>query len=269
MIRIGDFSKLSFVSIKALRYYDEIGLLKPVRVDDVSGYRYYSADQLPRLHRILALKDLGLNLEQIAVLLREEPSAEEIRGMLRMKQSEIEARVADEQARLGRVEAMLRQIEQEGCIPMYEVVIKKVPAVNVASVRRIIPSFASLNVLFGELMGPLFGRTRFAGPTLAIYHDIEFKESNPDVEVAIPIEGGLPQGVPAVARELPGGEMACVVHKGPYETVGEAYNAVMAWLEPNGMRIAGPVRECYLCSPGDTQNPEEYVTEIMVPVEKA
>lgn len=269
LIKIGDFSRLSFVSIKALRYYDELGLLKPVRVDDFTGYRYYSAEQLPRLHRILALKDLGLSLDQIAVLLREEPSAEQIRGMLRMKRSEIEARLAEEQGRLGRVEALLRQIEQEGRVPMYEVVLKKVPTMQVAAVRRTIPTFASIGILFGDLMGPLMGRARFAGPTLAIYHDQEFKESNPDVEVAIPIEGGLPEGVPAKARELPGGEMACLIHKGPYETIGESYNALMAWLEPNGMRITGPVRESYIHGPGDSQNPAEYVTEIQIPVAKA
>lgn len=269
MIKIGDFSRLSFVSIKTLRYYDEFGLLKPAWVDDATGYRFYSAEQLPRLHRILALKDLGLSLEQIAVMLRKEPSAEEIRGMLRMKQSEIETRVVEEQGRLARVEALLRQIEKEGKMPMYEVVVKKVPTMRVAFVRHVIPTFGSLNTLFGELFGPLMGRARFAGPPVSIYHDMEFKDVNPDVEVAVPIEGALPEDVPAKARELTGGDMACVVHHGPYDSIGEAYNAVMAWIEPNGMRIAGPVRECYLHGPGDSQNPEEYVTEIMVPVEKA
>lgn len=92
MLRIGDFSKLSLVSVKTLRYYDELGLLKPVRVDDTTGYRYYSADQLPRLHRILALKDLGLSLEQVGELLRDNLTAEEIRGMLRLKVAEVKDR---------------------------------------------------------------------------------------------------------------------------------------------------------------------------------
>jgi DNA-binding transcriptional MerR regulator len=88
MIKIGDFSKLSLVSIKTLRYYDEMGLLKPVHVDQFTGYRYYSADQLSRLHRILALKDLGFSLEQIARVLNEGVSAEQLRGMLRLRQAE-------------------------------------------------------------------------------------------------------------------------------------------------------------------------------------
>jgi len=114
MIKIGDFSRISRVPVKTLRYYDEVGLLKPVEVDRFTGYRYYSLDQLSRLNRILALKDLGFSLEQIAQLLDENLPAAQIRGMLRMKQAELQDRVREEQERLARVEARLRQIEQEG-----------------------------------------------------------------------------------------------------------------------------------------------------------
>jgi DNA-binding transcriptional MerR regulator len=114
MFKIGDFSKLSQVTVKTLRYYDELGLLKPVEVDRFTGYRYYSADQLPRLNRILALKDLGLSLEQIATLFaaRDKLTVEQMRGMLRLKQAEAQERVREEQDRLARVEARLRQIEE-------------------------------------------------------------------------------------------------------------------------------------------------------------
>ncbi|HLB47902.1 MAG TPA: helix-turn-helix domain-containing protein [Anaerolineales bacterium] len=105
MIKIGDFSKLSQATVKALRLYDEMGLLKPARVDNFTGYRYYSADQLPRLNRILALKDLGFSLEQIAQLLKDDLPVEQLRGMLKMKRAEIEQRLEDEQERLTRVEA--------------------------------------------------------------------------------------------------------------------------------------------------------------------
>ena len=269
MLKVGDFSRLSLVSIKALRYYDELGLLKPARVDDFTGYRYYTAEQLPRLNRILALKDLGLSLEQIGVLLSKEVSSEELRGMLRLKQVEVEGRIGEARAQLARVEARLRQIEKEGGFPMYEVVLKKLPAQNVAAIRKTLPNYGQLNTLFGQLFGPIWGKVKFAGPTVAIYHDPEFKEEDVDVEVAIPIEGTLPDGGPVQSRELPGGLMACAVYQGPYEGIGEAYNAVMAWIEPNGYRVAGPVRENYLRSPGDTNDPTQYVTEIQVPVDKA
>jgi DNA-binding transcriptional MerR regulator len=112
MFKIGEFSRISQVSAKTLRYYDEIGLLTPARVDRFTGYRYYSADQLPRLNRILALKDLGLSLEQIAALLDDDLPPAEIRGMLRLKRVEIQQHLEEEQARLARVEARLKQIEQ-------------------------------------------------------------------------------------------------------------------------------------------------------------
>src|SRR5512134_2583878 len=102
MIRIGDFSRLSRVSIKTLRFYDEMGLLKPVSVDRFTGYRYYEFDQLPRLYRILAFKDLGFSLEEIGCLLEEELSAEQMRGMLKLRQMEIRQRVEEEAARLER-----------------------------------------------------------------------------------------------------------------------------------------------------------------------
>ena len=127
MIKIGDFSRLSQVSVKTLRYYDEVGLLKPVEVDRFTGYRYYSFDQLPRLNRVLALKDLGFSLEQIAQALDEGLTPDQLRGMLRLKRAEIQQRVEEEQERLARVEARLRQIEQEAMMSNYDVVIKKVP----------------------------------------------------------------------------------------------------------------------------------------------
>lgn len=135
MFKIGEFSKFSQVSVKTLRYYDQLNLLKPAEVDRFTGYRYYSARQLPRIHRILALKDLGLSLDQIAQVLEDDLPPDEIRGMLRLKRAEIQGQVRQEQARLARVEWRLRQIEQEETMPAQEVVLKKVPPIEIASVR--------------------------------------------------------------------------------------------------------------------------------------
>ena len=103
MFKIGDFSRLSMVSVKALRFYDKLGMLKPERVDEFTGYRYYSTSQLARLNRILAMKDMGLSLEQIALLLDNEPTPDQIRGMLLLKQSELQQQIIDSQARLVRI----------------------------------------------------------------------------------------------------------------------------------------------------------------------
>src|SRR5437667_9973674 len=126
MFKIGDFSKLSLVSVKALRYYDELGLLKPAQVDEFTGYRYYTASQLTRLNRILVMKDMGLSLSQIAHLLDNEPTPDQIRGMLRLKQVELRQELAEGQARLARIEAWLQAFEQEVTMPVLDVVLKTV-----------------------------------------------------------------------------------------------------------------------------------------------
>jgi effector-binding domain-containing protein len=270
MFKIGDFSRLSHVTVKALRYYDEIGLLRPVDVDRFTGYRYYSVDQLPRLNRILALKEMDLSLDQIARLLDGDLPAAEIRGMLRLKQTEIQQRVEEEQGRLVRVEARLRQIEQEGKMPGYEVVLKKVEPQTVAAVREVIPTYGELGRLFGELFGHLMPRgARLAGPPIAIYHDLEFRERDADVEVAVPLSDLVVEGGRIKVKELPGLEaVASVIHLGPYEAFDQSYSAVMSWIEANGYHVVGPNREVYLKGPGDPGGPEGYVTEIQVPVAK-
>lgn len=272
MFKIGDFSKLSQVSVKALRYYDELGLLKPVEVDRFTGYRFYSADQLPRLNRILALKDLGLSLEQIAQLLDDDLPAAQLRGMLRLKQVEVQERVEEEQARLARVQARLRQIEQEGKMPTYEVVIKAVPAQRVASIRAIVPTYPDQDPLWRELEAYLKQqRIPATIPCFAMYHDADYRERDIEVEVCAPVETSAQGGnarvkiydQPAVAT------VASLVHRGPLQKLHEAYGVLMQWLEMNGYRVAGPNRDVYVHYTFPIrQDDPSYVTEIQVPIER-
>lgn len=153
MIRVGQLSRLSMVSIKTLRSYDEAGLLHPARVDDFTGYRYYTFGQLARLHRILALKEMGFALEQIGRLLDEDLSAEQLRGMLKARRSEIQARLEDEMARLARVEARLQLLEKENPISQVEVVVKTVEPLTIASVRDTIPTYSQQGHLWHERAG--------------------------------------------------------------------------------------------------------------------
>jgi DNA-binding transcriptional MerR regulator len=270
MLKIGDFSRLSHVPVKTIRYYDEIGLLKPSRVDAFSGYRYYTVDQLHRLTRILTLRDLGFSLEQIGVMLDDSLTAEQIRGMLRLKRAEIEQQIEEEQDRLARVGLRLRQIEQEGSMSKYEVIIKQVNAMRAAALRRVIPSYSATGQLMGELIQHIQASGAFpAGPPVALYHDTEFVEKGPDVEVAFPVTRDIPETGGVVMRELSAVEtMASVIMPGPYENFPEAYGAIMEWAAANQVEIAGPSREVYLRGPESTQNPAEYVTEIQFPVRK-
>jgi len=270
MFKIGDFSRLSFVTVKTLHYYDEIGLLKPVKVDCFTGYRYYSADQLPRLNRIRVLRSLGLSLEEIATRIDESLSPAQVRGIFILKQAELRRRIDEEQRRLEQVGELLKQIEKEGKMPDYQVVIKKLPPLKIASVRGTVPTYHDIGILCEKLM-PLFieHAASIAGPFLAIYHDMEYREKDVDIEAAVPISRALTLPEPIKVRDLPGEETAAsTVHRGPYETIGEAYTALMHWCESNGYELAGPDREIYLTSPNDTQDPANYVTELQQPVRK-
>ena len=272
MIRIGDFSKLSRVSAKTLRFYDEMGLLKPIEVDRFTGYRYYEFDQLATLYRILALKDLGFSLEEIGRLLDSDLSTEQMRGMLKLRRAEIRQQVQEEMQRLERVELWLRQIEQEDSMSKYDVVIKKIDPIKVASVRGVVPTPPDQRSLWDELMGFLQGNSaRMIGPPQAIYHDGEFKERDWDIEVCMPITEDLTPTERVKVYDLPGFEkMACVVHHGPFVTIGEAYDAIAKWIDQNGYQIVGPGRELNLRAPEPlgNQNDPNTLNEIQFPVKK-
>ena len=271
MLKIGDFSKLAQVSVKTLRYYGDLGLIQPAWIDRYSGYRFYTVDQLPRLNRILALKDLGFSLEQIRSILSDDLSAAELRGMLRLKQAELERRLRDEQARLQRIEARMGQIEQEGALPHYEVVLKPAPSRQVAGIRQVLPGERQVVQLLDELLAYLRGR-RVAldsgDPPLAVYYDAEYCDRGQDVEVAAPLAAALSGSQRVRVHELPAVEcMACTVHRGEPRRLAEAHGALMDWIERNGYRIAGPNREVYLQSPVVAPQVTGHVTELQFPVQ--
>jgi effector-binding domain-containing protein len=269
MIKIGHFSRISQVPVKTLRYYDEVGLLKPVEVDRFTGYRYYSFDQLRQLNRILALKDLGFSLEQISKLLSQDLPVAELRGMLRMKQEELRQRLQDELARLERVEARLKQLEQEIGMPDYDVVLKKVEPILVAGVRDIIPTYPEQGHLWEKLESYL-GQQKVTpvGACFTIYYA---DEPEIDAEVCEPLEYDIPASASILVHQLPAIEtMASMIHHGPFITLNQAYTALLKWIEVNGYRITGPAREIYLEPPATagSQTDPSTVTEIQFPVEK-
>lgn len=271
MLKIGDFSKLAQVSVKTLRYYAELGLLAPAWIDRFTGYRYYTPEQLPRLNRILALKDLGFSLEQVKDVLRKDLPAGELRGMLRFKHAELEQLLREEQARLSRVEARLHQIEQEGALPPYEVVIKAASRQRILGVRRTIPTYDGIFDMFQELCAYLRDRGLESGtthPCLAIYYDREYRERDIDVEVAAPLAAPSPTAPGMGVRVLPAVRtLACTVHHGRLENLVHAYNALLTWIERNGYRVTGPNREVYLRGPEPPCTTSEVVAEVQFPIE--
>jgi DNA-binding transcriptional MerR regulator len=271
MIRIGDFSKLSRVSVKTLRYYDEMGLLKPVEVDAFTGYRLYEYSQLSVLHRILALKDLGFSLEEIGRFLDDGLTVEQMRGMLKLRQTEARQRMREEAERLERIESQLRQIEQEEVMSKYDVVIKSTDEIRIASLRGVVPTPPEQGPLWEELESYLAKEhVRPIGACFTLYHDDESRERDWDVEVCEPIDANPGELQRITVRNLTAVKtLACTIHHGPFVTIGEAYSAIGKWITDNGYQIVGPCREIYLQTTGDgNQNDPNTVTEIQFPVEK-
>jgi DNA-binding transcriptional MerR regulator len=232
MIKIGDFARLSQVSVVTLRYYDEIGLLKPMNVDASTGYRFYSADQLPRLNRILALKDLGLSLEQIRLMLADGLSLEQLRGMLVIQRSEVEKRLSEEQERLFRIEARLRQIEMEDKMPTYDVVVKTAPAVLVASRRVSVPT----NDQVPQYLGPAYAEVyryirnqgiKDDGQCMTLWHSPADVYENEDCEAIVAIDRALPGTDHVKVYELPPTQVAAVVHHGNFEEFTQGHAALL------------------------------------------
>jgi len=276
MFRIGDFSKFSRVSVRMLRHYDELGLLKPARVDARTEYRYYSADQLPRLHRILTLQDLGFSLEQIRKLLPRNVSAEELRGMLLLKRAELQDKMEADVERLARIEGRIEQIAQGESAP-YDVVLRSIEPLRVAAIRG--EADQDLTPLFEELESYVGGfKARGEQPPLTIYFG-EPDEAG-ETAVAVPLRGDLQESARVTLLELPAvANMACVVHSGDYENIHLASRALMAWIGANPYEAAGPLREVYYRFGAEQQGyalpaaylttrDEEFVTELQIPVER-
>jgi DNA-binding transcriptional MerR regulator/predicted transcriptional regulator YdeE len=277
MIKIGEFSKLAQVPIATLRYYDQVGLLKPVEVDRFTGYRYYSVNQLPRLNRILALKGLGFSLEEISAALADGLTPEEMRGMLRLRHAQIRQQLTEMESQLTEVEVRLQQIEREEKMPTYDVILKPVEPLLVASVRAILPVHSAVGALFSEVyeaigahvpeaLGPNPGE---GGTTIVLWYDNEFRERDFDGAAAFMLRCRVPESGRMRVHELPAATMAATVHHGSYNTIGDAHEAVIRWIEANNYRMTGADREINLYNKAPIRRDDPtYVTEIQYPVEK-
>jgi DNA-binding transcriptional MerR regulator len=252
-----------------LRHYDETGLLRPSRVDPVTGYRSYEVAQLRRLHRLLALRDLGFTLEQVRGMLDDDPTVDELRGMLRLRQAQIEQGVAEEQARLRRVDAHLRALERSITMSSLDVVLKTTEPVRIAEASAVAPGFGSENLspVFMQLVPKVLEHLEAAGAKPGIM--IAWYEDPAD-DGSIVLHAGFDIDDNAVTDtddvrvvDLPAIEVASVVHRGSMDDIEPVYLGLVRWIEDSGHRLAGHSRELYLEWDDD---PERRVTELQMPI---
>ncbi|CAJ1001391.1 MerR family transcriptional regulator [Brevibacillus aydinogluensis] len=270
MFKISEFSKLSQVPAKTLRFYDQIDLLKPAYTDQQSGYRYYKSEQLLDLHRILAFKDLGFTLEQIKQLLNDNVSTAEIRGMLRLKQAELHSLIQSEMERLRRIEVRLEQIERKSdSLSHCEVVVKKVEPLMVATLKET-TSRANIPGLFEEIDEYLkWNGIPLPVPHIVMWHGCPECESSIDLEIACPIPRKLQDTARFRTMELPELTVAAVTHISRPDMDTPVSIDLGSWIEENGYQISPemPSREIYL-SPQEG-NKLWYVTESQMPILRA
>jgi DNA-binding transcriptional MerR regulator len=267
------------VTIDTLRHYDALGLLKPAKVDPFTGYRYYSAKQLLSLNRILALKEVGFSLEEIARILQEKPTHEELRGMLKAQLVRAEQEVQAAQLRRERILARLHYLNVEDEMPAYEVTLKSVEALTVAAIREIVPTLEEMprrcSEMFDMIERWIRAKNLPLGPSMSIYYNEGFTRENIDTECSFIIPDSEPANIPVSdapieVRQLESVHLmaSTIATNDFYKKPGgllPAYNALAQWIEKNGYQIAGPPRELFYGS----AEKGDLTAEVQFPVEKA
>jgi DNA-binding transcriptional MerR regulator len=278
MLRIGEFSRLSQVTVKALHYYDEMGLLKPAHIDPFTSYRYYSIDQLPRIHRIVAFKELGLSLEQITVLLDDDVPANQLRELFRRQRSQIQQRIDEDQVRLAQVDFRLRMIEMEDAMPELDVIVKPVPPLRALTFRvskREGNDTRSMLQFQREVEDAIAqGRFKMTGPVMQLYETKEFLAEFEDFEFFFPVDDTQTEDVPLATygtlqlKTIPGMPMmATYVHHSTNDEgldmphVSEVMPVLRRWIVENGYRLCGTHRTVRHYGPFQHAEYRDWITE--------
>ena len=270
MFKIGDFSRLSGVSIRMLRHYDKLGLLLPKHIDECSSYRYYTAEQLSVVGKIGQLRELGFSLTLIKEMLQGDMNQDDLHRFLRLKQMELQEELKVIEKQVTHISSLL---QQGADIHPYHVILKEIPQRHVLSVRRVIATYHHEAQLWNTLYASIAQQKIQLAPDpcpMAIFHDLEHKTDNIDVEVQVSIEGNINFDLEKSANLLHYTtepiEIASVMINGSYEQMGAVSQVVAQWIEEHGYDLNGPMFNIYHVSPAQETNPEKWVTEACFPV---
>lgn len=271
MFTIGEFARLGGVSVRTLRHYDEIGLLRPASVDPDTGYRGYLPAQLGMLNRVMALKELGLSLTQTRRLL-DGITLDELHGMLILRRAQLERELQAHQNHLLGVEARLRSIAREGAMPADDIVAKKIPVTGAVVIAGQAPGWGPENIVpvVNRLAGQfdqlgIAERVKETGPRLIFYETGQGE----DVTVCLALPAAEPPGelpAPAQYRVLPEIEAAVTVRSGPAASIfPTVYHDLVRWIDEHGYHAAFPGREVWINEVDDIADVAQQVFEIQLP----
>ena len=271
MLKIGDFSKLSRISIRMLRHYDELDLLVPRSIDCYTSYRYYSEEQLQIAARITALKDMGFSLATISEILKNYDNPKALAEFLLIKKAEVQAQAEEVSQRLLLLESTIIRLRKDDTVMNYNVVLKTLPERYVASVRKVIPTYDQESILWNTLMTETAAMNLQPADncySLAIFHDEGYKENDVDVEIQEAVKGSYQNTENVVFKTVPAVEIASAIYKGSYEQITAVNHVVANWVNDNKFEFNGAMFCIYHVSPAQTTNPDEWVTEVCYPVKK-
>ena len=274
LLKIGDFSKLSQTTVDTLRHYNDIGLLRPAHIDSATRYRYYTVDQLARIHRIAALKELGLSLEQIGNMLNNQPSREQIKGMLALQEAELEQEVREQQARLAQVKFRLRMLEMEEHMPEVDVVVKRLEPMRVLHTRQICAGFPGIEAVGREMIAAMeqYGvQLDDKRHQVNIFYCAGYNMDNMDITFTFPIANSWTKDVPlatlgtmTVTHTEPVEMAATYIQNGmpAPEILNEKLAMLQRWCVANGYQLSNEYRFYFYKGPLDSHSWEDWVVEI-------
>jgi DNA-binding transcriptional MerR regulator len=263
LFSIGEFSRATGLTVKALRFYHEEGVLPPALVDADSGYRYYRAEQIEAARVVKLLRDLELPVREIATLMAHRDDRERLAEALAQQKLVLQARIKKDRQAVRKLNELLTAERTGGIMTeSSDVEEKTVGPLLVAGIRT-----KGKYSDCGKLFATLFRQARGAagGSPMLLHFDTEYKESDADYEACVPLKATRAiKG--ASVRELPGGRCVSLIHKGPYEELGRSYERITRYIKERGHRTAVPSREVYLKGPGMIfrGNPKKYITEIQM-----
>ncbi|MGA2496675.1 MAG: MerR family transcriptional regulator [Tepidisphaeraceae bacterium] len=268
MYTIGEFSRITGLTVKTLRFYHDEGLLTAAFVDPGSGYRYYGENQAETARAIAALRAMEFPLEEIRRLLDSQQDDEQVLELLERHRGVLEERIRH----LRKARGALRQFLQERqaramASTEYEVVEKAIPGTQIAGIRMK-GKYSDCGKAFGQICRK-FGRM-LCGQPMLLHFSTEYREDDADFEAAIPVRAAKEvQGI--TVRELPGGRCVSLIHQGPYDQLGRSYEKITRYVHEKGYKTAVPSRELYIKGPGMIfkGNPRNYLTEIQMMIEEA
>lgn len=271
MFSIGEFSKISGLSVKTPRFYHEKGLLAPAAVDPQTGYRYYDRHSLERAQVIVALRDLDFPLDTIAEMLAACRDDQDALAHLERHRASLAEKLRHVQGLVDKIDGIIRQQRQNReTLEMnqgnFEIVERGVEPQLVAGIR-LTGKYSDIGVGFKQL-GRKVGRY-IRGNAFCLYYDCEYREEDANFEPCFPLRKAVEvEGIDV--RTLPAAHCVTLLHQGPYDTLGSSYARVMDYACQHGYEVELPIREVYLKGPGMLfrGNSKRYLTEIQIPIKR-